>query len=138
MSAPATLVLAVLSIESSYAGDVERPARGVPDTVQFWLAADGQWTLRTHAADHDLRVHRITARPDGSPYAAEQAEALIEKHYADVAARRVTLPFPNPADAEDVARILASKGLSGCLVVMPDGWSFYNPDGAEYRPRSAL
>lgn len=138
MSAPATLVLAVLRIESSYAGDVERPARDVPDTVQFWLAAQGQWTIRTHAADHDIRVHRIAARPDGSPYGAEQAGALIEKHYADVTARRVTLSFPDPCEAADAARILASHGLGGSLVAMPDGWSFYNPDGAEYRPRSAL
>lgn len=138
MSAPATLVLAVLSIESSYASDVERPAREVPDTVQFWLAADGQWTIRTHAADHDVRVHRITVRPDGSPYPPAHAEALVEKHYADVTARRVTLSFPDPGDAAETARILASRGLGGCLVAMPDGWSFYNPDCGEYRPRSAL
>lgn len=138
MSAPATLVLAVLRIESSYAGDVERPAREVPDTVQFWLAADGQWTIRTHATDHDIRVHRIAARPDGSAYTAAQAEALLEKHYADVTARRATLALPDPCDAADAARILAELGLSGCLIAMPDGWSFYNPDCAEYRPRSAL
>ncbi|HST61777.1 MAG TPA: hypothetical protein VLK84_23960, partial [Longimicrobium sp.] len=83
-------------------------------------------------------VHRITARPDGSPYAPAHAEALVDKHYADVTARRVTLAFPDPCDAEDVARILASEGLSGCLVAMPDGWSFYNPDGGDYRARSAL
>ena len=138
MSAPATLVLAVLRIESSYAGDVERPARDVPDTVQFWLAADGQWTIRTHAADHDIRVHRIAARPDGSAYAAEQAEALIEKHYADVTARRVTLAVPDPCGAADEARISTALGLGGCLFFVSDGWSFYNPDRAEYRPRSAL
>lgn len=138
MSAPATLVLAILGIESSFASDVERPAREVPDTVQFWLAGDGQWTIRTHAADHDIRVHRIARRPDGSPYAAAQAEALIETHYAAVAARRVTLPFPDPRDAADVARVLASRGLGGCLVFVADGWAFYNPDGGDYRPRSAL
>lgn len=135
MRESATLVLAVLSIESSYAADVERPARGVPDTVQFWLAPDGQWTLRTHAADHDLRVHRIAPRNDGSPYAAGDAEALLDKHYADVTARRVVLAFPTPCDAEDARRILAGKGLGGTLEVRPDGWAFYNPDGAEYRQR---
>ena len=138
MSSPATLVLALLRIESSYASDVERPARGVPDTVQFWLAEDGQWTIRTHAADHDIRVHRITRRPDGSPYAAAQAEALIETHYADVTARRIALSLPDPGDAAEVQRILASQGLGGCLQLVPDGWAFYNPDGGDYRPRSAL
>ena len=135
MSAPCTLVLAVLSIESSYAADVERPARGVPDTVQFWLAPDGQWTIRTHAADHDIRVHRIAARPDGSPCAPADAEALLDRHYGDVTARRVTLAFPDAADPADVQGVLASKGLGGTLEPRPDGWSFYNPDGGDYRPR---
>lgn len=136
VSAPSTLVLAILSIESSYAADVERPARGVPDTVQFWLAPDGQWTLRTHAADHDLRVHRIARRNDGSPYAAADADALLEKHYADVTARRVVLAFPDPRDPADVQRILAGKGLGGTLELGAEGWAFYNPDGGEYRPQS--
>lgn len=136
MSESATLVLALLSIESSYAADVERPARGVPDTVQFWLAREGQWTLRTHAADHDLRVHRISPRNDGSPYAAADAEALLEKHYAGVTARRVVLTFPAPRDPADVQRILAGAGLGGSLVFAAEGWAFYNPDGAEYRPLS--
>jgi hypothetical protein len=138
MSAPATLVLAILSIESSYASDVERPAGEVPDTVQFWLAADGQFTIRTHAADHDIRVHRIARRPDGTPYDAAQAEALIDRHYADVTARRVTLPFPDPHDAAEVQRVLAGEGLAGCLQFVADGWAFYNADGGDYRPRSAL
>jgi hypothetical protein len=138
MSAPCTLILAVLSIESSYAHDVERPARGVPDTAQFWLAPDGQWTIRTHAADHDIRVHRIARRPDGSPYAAADAEALLEKHYAGVTARRVTITFPDPADAVETRRVLAAKGLGGALEINPDGWAFYNPDGAEYRALSTI
>lgn len=135
MSGSSTLVLAVLGIESSFAGDVERPARGVPDTVQFWLAPDGQWTIRTHAADHDIRVHRIAPRNDGSPCAPADAEALLEKHYGDVTARRVVLTFPAPPDPADAQRILAGKGLGGTLEIRPDGWAFYNPDGAEYRPR---
>lgn len=135
MRETSTLVLAVLSIESSFAADVERPARGVPDTVQFWLAPDGQWTLRTHAADHDLRVHRISPRNDGSPYAAADAEALLDKHYGDVTARRVTLTFPAPPDPAGARRILAGKGLGGALEIRPEGWAFYNPDGVEYRSR---
>jgi hypothetical protein len=138
MSASHTLVLAVLSIESSYAHDVERPASGVPDTAQFWLAPEGQWTIRTHAADHDIRVHRIARRPDGSPYAAADAEAMLERHYADVTARRVTITFPDPADAADAQRLLAAQGLAGSLQTAPDGWAFYNPDGAEYRPLSTI
>lgn len=136
MSASPTLVLAVLSIESSFTHDVERPARGVPDTVQFWLAPEGQWTIRTHAVDHDIRVHRIARRPDGSPYAAADAEAMLEKHYADVTTCRATLTFPDPADAAGSQRLLAAQGLAGSLQVMPDGWAFYNPDGGEYHPYS--
>lgn len=138
MSAPYTLVLAILRIESSYAADVERPAGEVPDTVQFWLAPDGQWTIRTHAADHDIRVHRISPLPDGSPYPASAAAAMLERHYADVTAHSVVIALANPGDEADVRRVLAAKGLSGSLQVMPDGWAFYNPDGAAYRPLSTI
>jgi len=53
------LVLAVLTIKSSYSQNVELAvahAGDAPDTVQWWIGEGGCWRLRTYAIDHD--IHR--------------------------------------------------------------------------------
>ena len=52
-----TLIIGVLTVESSYAQNSERPSRGVPDTVQFWIDPGGAWRIRTYAIDHDIHPH---------------------------------------------------------------------------------
>jgi len=59
MTAPSTLILGILNIESSYLDNLERPAGAVPDTVQFWFAPDSQWRTKTYAIDHDIHIHQV-------------------------------------------------------------------------------
>ncbi|RYD35914.1 MAG: hypothetical protein EOP85_18640, partial [Verrucomicrobiaceae bacterium] len=68
MTAPFTLILAVLNIESSYLDNLERPAGDARDTVQFWFAPDTQWRIKTYAIDHDIHIHPVVT--------AEGEEAL--------------------------------------------------------------
>jgi hypothetical protein len=60
-----TLVLAILTTESSYAQNVERAATAVPDTIQFWLTPEKQWRIRTYAIDHDIHVYGVGPRANG-------------------------------------------------------------------------
>src|SRR5262245_21305082 len=54
-----TLIIGILTIESSYAQNTERPSRGVPDTLQFWIAPDRAWRIRTYATDHDIHPYSL-------------------------------------------------------------------------------
>jgi hypothetical protein len=131
-----TLVLAILTTESSYAREEERPATTVPDTIQFWLAPDSQWRIRTYAVDHDIHVYTAGPRPDGSRLTAKEAADHIAKHYANITAKTVTLDIRDPGDKVEVRRVLAEKVLIGVLEVGKNGVAFYNPDKGEYRTRS--
>src|SRR5207245_4972487 len=58
-----TLVLAVLSVQSSYRNNTEKPASDVCDTVQWWITPDNTWRIKTFALDHDIHVHEV-----GTPF----------------------------------------------------------------------
>jgi hypothetical protein len=136
MASPFTLVVALLSVQSSYAKEVEIPAAGIPDTIQFWLAPDSQWRVRTYAIDHDIHVYALGDDTEEKKISADFAVAHIKKHYSDVTASLVVLSFADPKDQKEVERVLAEHGLKGSLEVSKSGIAFYNPDRAKYRSQT--
>ena len=128
-----TLIVAILTVESSYLQEVERPTKHVPDTVQFWLARDSQWRIKTFAIDHDIHAYRVDTIRHLTP---EFATNNIKKSYGDVTAKVLTLEFRDPKNERDVERILKDHQLKGKLEAVKDGYWFYNPDGGDYRTKS--
>jgi len=131
-----TLILAVLTVESSYLQEIERPTKNVPDTVQFWFAPDSQWRIKTFAIDHDIHVYRIGAQGSKARLTTESATNNIKKSYGDVTASVFVLEFPDPENKTEVERILKEHKLKGRLEAVKDGYYFYNPDGGDYRTKS--
>lgn len=125
------LVIALLTTESSYKSEVERPATAVVDTIQFSIGAE-PWRIRTFAIDHDIHVYSI-----GEKFEVQVAEAHIDKHYSEILKKRYTLKFSNPKDPVEVTRVLVAAGLLGTLEVAPAGFAFYNPDRQKYQTQSA-
>ena len=131
------LIVALLTVESSYRQNIERPAHGVPDTVQFWFAPDRQWRVKTFAVDHDIHRYQLTAPGDAKRLTVERARENILHAYDDVLERIVVLEFRDPRNADDVAQTLRSAGFAGSLEMSKDGtFAFYNPDGGKYRTQS--
>jgi hypothetical protein len=124
------LVIALLSTESSYKSEIERPATAVEDTIQFSIGAK-PWRIRTYAIDHDIHIYSI-----GGTLNASGAVAHIDRNYLDILKRRYTLKFKDPKDPVEVARVLASVDLRGTLEVAPAGFAFYNPDRQKYHTQS--
>ena len=85
-----TLVLAVLSVQSSYRNNIEEPADNVCDTVQWWITPDNTWRIKTFAMDHDIHIHEI-----GTPMDPAEAINNTRKHYGDVIVSLNVLRFPN-------------------------------------------
>ena len=131
-----TLIVALLTVESSYSDDFERPATTVPDTVQFWFAPDSQWRIKTYAVDHDIHVHSIGQPGEGTPLSIDFARANIEKHYGDVLATMLVIDIPTPDNQAEVQAILRQNNLLGELEVSNQGFAFYNPDSGDYTSKS--
>lgn len=127
-----TLIVAILTVESSYLQEVERPAKNVPDTVQFWFAPDNQYRIKTFAIDHDIHVYRVSAFGLTPQFATNN----IRKSYGDVTDKVLTLEFRDPKNEADVERILKDHQLKGKLEAVKEGYWFYNPDGGDYRTKS--
>ena len=128
-----TLVLGILTIESSYAKNTERSACGASDTLQFWLSPDKAWRIKTFATDHDIHAHslgNLGRRP------TELAREHIKKHYGDVLASIVVLDFPDLTDTHAVQRVLTQHKLKGHLEVAKMGFAFWNPDDGQYESKT--
>lgn len=136
MAPPFILVVALLTVQSSYLRDVEEPVGGVPDTVQFWYSPDSDWRIKTFAIDHDIHVHEIREKGSEKKYSVEQAKANTERNYGDVLDRLVVIEIADPTDSDAVTRLLRSHGLSGSLELGKSGVAFYNPDGGRYYSQS--
>ena len=130
------LVVALLTTESSYKSEIERPTSSVPDTVQFWFGAKDPWRIRTYAIDHDIHIYSLGTRPDGTHFTIGEAEAHISKNYGEVLQKHYVIKFNNPTDLVESNRLLKRHGLSGKLEVAPAGFAFYNPDGVKYKSQS--
>lgn len=131
-----TLVIALLTTESSYMTDVEREATDAPDTVQFWFSAKGTWRIRTYAIDHDIHIHSVGAPSEGEAFGPEDAIEHFQNSYDDILAKLVTVELKDPADEAETSKALAEYDLDGIVQMAPAGFGFYNPDRGTYKTQS--
>jgi hypothetical protein len=131
-----TLVLAILEVRSSYVDEVEEPLRSpddVPDTLQWWIDANGAWRIKTFALDHDIHVHSVGTTKPGL---VDLAQANNKKHYGDVISRQYVFEFFDCTDDEEVRRTFATHKLPPRLEIAPGRFAFWKPDDEEYRTKS--
>jgi len=130
------LIVALLTVESSYLHNTEQASAGTPDTVQFWFTPDRDWRVTTFATDHDIHVYSFREPGQEQKFTVEEAVASTKKHYGDVLGRLELLEFSDPTNTEEVARVLSAHKLTGILEVGKSGVAFYNPDNGRYHSQS--
>jgi hypothetical protein len=128
---PASLIIGVLNVRSSYRRGVEEPldGGGAPDTVQWWLEDGNAWRVRSFAADHEMHalLYGQYRRGDERWFAdgiRTGYGALLESLHT------VKLKTTEP---ELAARALRRAGLAPWLELTPPGFAFWNPDRARYQ-----
>jgi hypothetical protein len=130
------LVLAVLTIKSSYSQNVEvavEDADDVPDTVQWWLGRAGCWRLRTYAIDHDIHTYKIG---NSSQAMLDLAQTNNQKNFGDVIKAHHVIHFVNCADPSELATEFGRIGLCPRLEISPGRFAFWKPDQAVYSTKS--
>ncbi|WP_255989657.1 hypothetical protein [Chitinolyticbacter albus] len=127
----ATLLVCRLQVVSSYVENTEYEAEGNDvDTVQWWLASDEAWRVRTFGVDFDIHVHHQAA-----PLTVEAARVFTEKHYGDVIADVQAFEFASVDDTSAVNRLV--EALGGQFDVAPNGrLGIWNPGDTPYRSQS--
>jgi hypothetical protein len=129
------LVLAVLTIKSSYSQNVElavADADDVPDTVQWWLGEGGCWRLRTYAIDHDIHTYKI----GNGQGMLELAQANNQNNFGDVIKAHHVIHFVNCGDPSELAAEFGRIGLCPRLEISPGRFAFWKPDEAVYSTKS--
>jgi len=136
-----TLLVAILTVRSSYLNSLELPLAGadeVPDTLQWWIAGLGTWRIKTFAIDHDIHTHRVdTRRVEGNE---QELLALARennrKHYGDVIKAEYSLNFADCCNRAEVNAEFQRAGLEAHLEVADERFAFWKPDEARYSTKS--
>lgn len=128
------LVIARLTVKSSYQANTEWGAdEDLFDTVQFWIAPDLVWRIRTYAADHDIHIHTI----EGSGNPVPWIEQNVRQTYDDVLQDIVVISGRGEeTERQAIERAFGELNLGGYMEWTGHGFAFWNPDGGEYRSRS--
>ncbi len=130
----ATLLIFKLSVQSSYAQNIERPAdeRNF-DTVQWWLTDTETWRVKIFAMDDDIHTYETAG-----PIDMQVAIANTEKHYGDVIATRYALDFTDHRDRDEVELKMSQLGGYSTLELAPSGlFAFWNPEHRKYSSKTA-
>ena len=130
-----TLLLAILTTKSSYVQEVEEPIDGssdVPDTLQWWIAPEVTWRIRTYALDHDIHAHEMRGLVD----AIRLARANNEKNYGDIISVQHQFDFADCTDKSETDAAMSAAGLEPRLEVAAGRFAFWKPDDAKYRTQS--
>jgi len=129
-----TLVLAILSIRSSYSQEVEFALEGdeVPDTLQWWFGDYGCWRIRTYAIDHDIHAYEVADSPRTN---LELAKENNLKHYGDIIRVQHVIHFGDCTNPEEQEAEFGKIGLVP-RIESYDGFVIWKPDEAEYWTQS--
>jgi len=130
------LVLAILSVKGSYLQEMEVTLEGeddVPDTLQWWIATEGAWRIRTFAIDHDIHVYSVGV---GSEELLQLALDNNSKHYADIISCQHVLRFTDCENTKVVEQRFGKIGLPPRLEVAAGRFAFWKPDDGKYRTQS--
>jgi hypothetical protein len=131
-----TLVLAVLTVKSSYLQEIEEPledAHDIPDTLQWWIASENSWRIKTFALDHDIHTHSVDR---GGPELVALAQSNNLKHYGDVVGTQHVLEFQDSTNLDEVRRVFEQVDLEPRLEVAAGRFAFWKPDEAKYHTQS--
>jgi hypothetical protein len=130
-----SLLLAILTIKSSYIQEIEEPVDGLsdaPDTLQWWITPEVTWRIRTYAIDHDIHTHEMHGLAD----AIRVARANNEKNYGDIIAVQHQIEFADCTDKHETDAKLMSAGLEPHLEIAAGRFAFWKPDDVRYRTQS--
>jgi hypothetical protein len=130
-----TLLVFRLTIQSSYAQDVEQPAdEDHFDTVQWWLATHHTWRIKTFAMDQDIHCHHI-----GSSLSETFARQSTEKNYGDVVASSFAVELGNLTHIEWIEKSMQEYGGLAALEVDRNGgkFAFWNPLRVQFTSKSS-
>jgi hypothetical protein len=128
-----TLLVAVLTIQSSYLKNIELPVEDTiqaPDTVQWWIAPTETWRIRTFAIDHDIHTYRIGT---DDPEYENVARVNTLKHYGDVISKMQSFEFADCTVGEREYKAFKDAGFSPTFDVEGKRFIFWNPDSRTYR-----
>jgi hypothetical protein len=131
-----TLLLAVLTIKSSYSRNLEIPVEGAgdtPDTLQWWFGDGGCYRIRTYAIDHDIHVFQIGDSPNTT---LELARTNNLKNYGDVIKMWHEIDVANWTDASELHAAFGRIGFASRIEGKPGQFMFWKPDDAQYATKS--
>ncbi len=131
-----TLLLAILTVRSSYANRLELPLSSdadLPDTLQWWIASSDAWRIRTYAIDRDVHIHQVVGNPGALLALAMKNN---RKHFGGLIEVEHYLNFSDCCNPVEVQAEFQRIGLAPRLEITVDQFAFWKPDEARYQSQT--
>ena len=124
----------VLTTEGSYLQNLERPASGAPDTMQYWISGTLAWDIRTFSIDKDLRILELDLSSfDGDP--VTKLNDIATKTYGEILAETHHIDVPEGATDGELIRLVQDKGLFPQASWTVLDFPLWLPETTEYASR---
>jgi len=130
-----TLLVYILSVESSHAKDFERPAGERFDTVQWWVGEGGNWRIKTYAIEADIHPYKLETKMPTAEV-LQLAKRNTKKAYGDVIRRLVEVAVPAGLTNDELGKLLKKQGLSASFEWVEAGCLLWKPDEPDYRSQT--
>jgi len=130
------LLLAILTVKSSYSREIEFPlenANDIPDTLQWWFGDGGCWRVRTYSLDHDIHAYDIG---NSDQTTLELVKKNNQKHYGDIIKHQYQIQFLDCGSERELEVEFGRIGLAPRLEVK-EHYAFWKPDDGEYWTKSS-
>ena len=135
MKMPGTLIVATLTVKSSYLQNIEEPATDSFDTVQIWVTPERNWRIVTFTVDHDIHTYEIDLSGINED-PIEFWQAHLRRIYGDVLKSIHILTFADANDRREAEMKLADALLYSHLEISQGQFAFWNPDNQPYKTQS--
>jgi hypothetical protein len=124
----------VLTTEGSYLQNLERPASGAPDTMQYWISGPLAWDIRTFSIDKDLRILELDLSSfEDNPVA--RLNDIATKTYGEILAETHRIEVPEGATDGDLIRLVQEEGLFPQASWTVLDFPLWLPENTEYASR---
>jgi hypothetical protein len=130
------LLLAVLSVKSSYSREIERALENgddVPDTLQWWFGDGGCWRVRTYALDHDIHAYQVA---NSLQTTLELAKKNNDDNYGDIIKSQHLIHFVDCANPAELEAEFGRIGLVSRIEIVTAQFAYWKPEEAEYSTKS--
>jgi hypothetical protein len=127
-----TLIISILSVESSYKKNKEIKAIKHHDILQWWVTNSGASRIKTYSLDQDIHIYYIN-KPNEFENLIKLAKSNNQKHYSDIIIKNYEFKIEKGMKLSEFNNLLKTSKLNPHSELFNNNHLIWLPDNREYK-----